>query len=481
MAALDPGRRHRRRRCAAGCPAAQLAARRRLPPRRPRPTSGARGRRPGRRSGSTRSARVNLLEAALACDPAAPGRARLARRRSTGAATGAPLSEDAPLRPVTPYASSKVAAEFLGLQAFLGNGLEVVRARPFNHVGPGQAEQLRRLGPRPAHRRGRAERRGRGRGRQPHRRPGLHRRPRRRAGLPAARRRRASPGEVYNVCSGSAITTEELFKRMVAMAKVPIEPVQDPSLFRPVDVAVLVGDGTRLHRADRLAPRDPARLDPPRHPRLLARAGRLRLSAGVLPVAVARRGQGRRSAGRRGTPSSEQRARNGSARGSGSTPATVEAREDAAGRAGRRRLSIAGGSGRAGARGRPRRPGGRGPPGRPARARGVCLASLPTLPTGAARVAAPSAGPGVPGYCLTPDAGGPSATGRRGRGGVRPRPVVRGVPGRARRSGLPEPLHPRGRRGERHLAGAACGRGGARLRTCAGSRRTAATGRAPTS
>jgi GDP-4-dehydro-6-deoxy-D-mannose reductase len=56
-----------------------------------------------------------------------------------GSGDGSPLSEEAPLRPASPYAASKAAAEFLGLQAHLGRGLEVVRVRPFNHVGPGQA------------------------------------------------------------------------------------------------------------------------------------------------------------------------------------------------------------------------------------------------------------------------------------------------------------------------------------------------------
>src|SRR5262249_5064925 len=49
-----------------------------------------------------------------------------------------PLREDHPFAPVSPYAASKAAAELIGLQTWLGAGLEVVRARPFNHTGPGQ-------------------------------------------------------------------------------------------------------------------------------------------------------------------------------------------------------------------------------------------------------------------------------------------------------------------------------------------------------
>src|SRR5437588_10294322 len=49
-----------------------------------------------------------------------------------------PIREEQPFAPVSPYAASKAAAELIGLQAWLGAGLEVVRARPFNHTGPGQ-------------------------------------------------------------------------------------------------------------------------------------------------------------------------------------------------------------------------------------------------------------------------------------------------------------------------------------------------------
>jgi len=49
-----------------------------------------------------------------------------------------PLREDAPLRPASPYAGSKAAAEMLALQFFQAYALPVVRVRPFNHTGPRQ-------------------------------------------------------------------------------------------------------------------------------------------------------------------------------------------------------------------------------------------------------------------------------------------------------------------------------------------------------
>ena len=50
-----------------------------------------------------------------------------------------PVNEDAPLAPVSPYAVSKVAQDMLGYQFFLNKNLNIVRVRPFNHIGPGQS------------------------------------------------------------------------------------------------------------------------------------------------------------------------------------------------------------------------------------------------------------------------------------------------------------------------------------------------------
>jgi len=53
-------------------------------------------------------------------------------------------------------------------------------------------------------------------------------------------------GEVYNVCSGVARQVEELFKILIGHSRVALEPREDPELFRPVDVPMLVGDNSRL-------------------------------------------------------------------------------------------------------------------------------------------------------------------------------------------------------------------------------------------
>lgn len=53
-----------------------------------------------------------------------------------------PVDELTPFRPVTPYAVSKITQDFLALQYHISYKLDVIRARPFNHTGPGQGESF---------------------------------------------------------------------------------------------------------------------------------------------------------------------------------------------------------------------------------------------------------------------------------------------------------------------------------------------------
>ena len=130
---------------------------------------------------------------------------------------GGRLREDAPLRPITPYGASKVAASFLALQAWLGGELETIRVRAFSHTGAGQSARFVV--------------------------PALAQR------IVAAERANASsikigaldpvrdvtdvrdvvrayrllvehgePGEVYNVCRGAGVTVGEIADRLVARA-----------------------------------------------------------------------------------------------------------------------------------------------------------------------------------------------------------------------------------------------------------------------
>lgn len=57
-----------------------------------------------------------------------------------GFVTNKSVNEDAPLAPESPYAVSKVAQDLLGYQFFLHNKLNIIRVRPFNHIGPRQSK-----------------------------------------------------------------------------------------------------------------------------------------------------------------------------------------------------------------------------------------------------------------------------------------------------------------------------------------------------
>jgi len=167
-----------------------------------------------------------------------------------------PLTEAAPIRPVTPYGASKAAADVLALQAFLGDGLGTLRVRAFNHTGPGQGVSM--LVPGLAQRIADAER---------------DERPEVRVGRVDIVRdlcdvrdvvrayrllvEHGMPGEAYNVCSGHGVSVREVADAMLAMSDAPLELVVDTELVRPVDVPRLVGDPARLCAATGWKPEIP--------------------------------------------------------------------------------------------------------------------------------------------------------------------------------------------------------------------------------
>lgn len=164
-----------------------------------------------------------------------------------------PLTESSPLRPTSPYAASKVAADYIALQATLGWGLETIRVRAFNHLGPGQSDRF--VAPALAMRIARNERDAATEV------PVGNLSPRRditdvRDVVRAYRLlvEHGVPGEVYNVCSGRPISVQELADRLISLAARPMALVSDPDLQRPVDIPVLWGDNTKLRTATGWAP-----------------------------------------------------------------------------------------------------------------------------------------------------------------------------------------------------------------------------------
>ena len=164
-----------------------------------------------------------------------------------------PLDEESALRPTSPYAASKLAAEQVARQAWLGHGLETIRVRAFNHIGPGQSPNF--VAPALATAIARNELTGETEI------PTGNLTPRRDFTdvRDVARAYRSlmvdgEPGDVYCVCSGEDIAIEELARRLLAMTDTPMQLVTDPSRHRPVDIPVLRGDNSKLRRTTGWSP-----------------------------------------------------------------------------------------------------------------------------------------------------------------------------------------------------------------------------------
>ncbi|MGH9026683.1 MAG: GDP-mannose 4,6-dehydratase [Acidimicrobiia bacterium] len=189
---------------------------------------------------------IGTLELLRACRAAGAQRILVVgTAEEYGAVDAMTITEDVPLRPHSPYAASKVAAEYLALQAFLGDGLPTLRVRAFNHTGPGQSDRF--LVPALSHRIMEAERDARDEvlvgSLEPVRDLTDVRDVVRAYRLVV---QRGTPGEVYNVCSGRGLSVREIAGRLIDLASRPLHLRVDPGLVRPVDVPRLVGDPSKL-------------------------------------------------------------------------------------------------------------------------------------------------------------------------------------------------------------------------------------------
>lgn len=157
-----------------------------------------------------------------------------------------PIREENPLRPLSPYAVSKVAQDLLGWQYHKSYNMFIVRTRAFNHSGPRRPEQFVDSGF--AWQIARIE-------------AGLQE-PVVYVGNLEAKRdftdvrdivraywlalEKGEPGEVYNIASGKAWGIQEVLNMLLSMATVPIEVRIDPARLRPSDVPVLIGDASKF-------------------------------------------------------------------------------------------------------------------------------------------------------------------------------------------------------------------------------------------
>jgi len=157
-----------------------------------------------------------------------------------------PMKETNPLRPLSPYAVSKVAQDFLAWQYFKSYGLSTVRTRGFNHTGPRRgdvficsnfAKQIAEIET------GKKE-------------PVIY------VGNLEAKRdftdvrdivrgywlclEKGKDGDVYNVGTGKAYAMKEVLDFLLSMSKVKVKTKVDPARLRPSDVPVLFSDCTKF-------------------------------------------------------------------------------------------------------------------------------------------------------------------------------------------------------------------------------------------
>jgi len=161
-----------------------------------------------------------------------------------------PIKETNPLRPLSPYAVSKVAQDLMGYQYWKSYGMPIVRSRAFNHEGPRRGDVFvtsnfaRQVAEIEAGQRD----------------PVIF------VGDLTPRRdysdvrdivrgywtlvERGEPGEVYNLCSGKSWPIRRVLDFLLAQSQVKgIEVRTDPARLRPSDVMVLEGDPSKIEKA----------------------------------------------------------------------------------------------------------------------------------------------------------------------------------------------------------------------------------------
>jgi len=158
-----------------------------------------------------------------------------------------PITEENPLRPLSPYGVSKVAMDRLSYQYHRSYNLHIVVTRGFNHTGPRRgdvfvtsnfAKQIAEI--------------------EKGREPVIHV-----GNLDAMRDftdvrdmvkgyllavEKCQPGEVYNICSGKATKIRDLLDLLISMTDSKIKVQQDPDRMRPSDVEVLRGDCSKFKK-----------------------------------------------------------------------------------------------------------------------------------------------------------------------------------------------------------------------------------------
>ena len=159
-----------------------------------------------------------------------------------------PMTEMNPLRPLSPYAVSKVAQDMLGYQYHQSYGLKVIRTRGFNHTGPRrgdvfvtscfakQVAEIEAGRKEPVVEVGNLEAK----------RDFTDVRDMVRAYWLAAEK--GKPGDVYNIGSGRTYPIQDVLDTYLGLSRVKVEVRVDPARLRPSDVPILLADSTKFRK-----------------------------------------------------------------------------------------------------------------------------------------------------------------------------------------------------------------------------------------
>ena len=152
------------------------------------------------------------------------------------------------LRPVSPYAVSKVSQDLMGLQYFQNYDLQLIRTRSFNQTGPRQkeffvvsafAKQVAMIEI----------------GKQ---RPLVHV-----GNIDVVRDfmdvrdvvdaywlclEKCDSGEVYNICGGRGHKISDILDVLHGLSQVKFEVKRDETKKRPSDLPVMIGDGSKFEK-----------------------------------------------------------------------------------------------------------------------------------------------------------------------------------------------------------------------------------------
>lgn len=160
-----------------------------------------------------------------------------------------PIDEETPFTPDNPYSVSKMAQDYIGLSYSFSHNQQVIRFRPFNHVGPrlspdisisrwsktiaeiekGEKEPILRVGNLTT-KRDFTDVRDMVRAYE--------------TGM-----RKCQNREVYNIGSGKSHTMQKTLDTLLSFSKVPIRVESDQNLMRPSDIPELLCDPRKFENA----------------------------------------------------------------------------------------------------------------------------------------------------------------------------------------------------------------------------------------